>query len=299
LIVAGLLLSPPGTEWMLAAVNRMIGLATIWFSAFMVRHTLFTRLQLAHNAWLEEGQSRIAKAGVGDLRPQDIASAQLSALVEFVDAQVGALYRREGEVLVRIAQYAVGVDAAAERLRMGEGIAGEVARSGKPMVVRTLPGDYLRIMSATGSGSPQALIAAPITTDGQLFGLIELGFMRTLADDDGPVDRVERLGADLGSSLRSALYRERVDMLLEETQRQSAELEERQEELKAANEELEEQSKSLQESQARLENQQAELEETNAQLEAYTADLERQKQELLRTQRALNESALALERSSR
>src|SRR5215217_2436677 len=43
LIVIGFLVSPQGTAAELAAINRTMGVTTIWFSAFIVRQTLLTR----------------------------------------------------------------------------------------------------------------------------------------------------------------------------------------------------------------------------------------------------------------
>jgi signal transduction histidine kinase len=66
--------------------------------------------------------------------------------------------------------------------------------------------------------------------------------------------------------MEAALYRQRLQNVLEETQQLNEELEVQQEELRTANEELEEQSRVLEQSQAHLEEQKAALEQTNEQL---------------------------------
>src|SRR5690606_21299286 len=113
-----------------------------------------------------------------------------------------------------------------------------------------LPHDYLKVSSALGAAAPQRVLVSPLTADGAPYGVAELGFMRKLPDVAGAMELLERIAESLGVSLRSALYRRRVLELLQETQRQSGELQVQQEELKASNEELEEQSRALQESQA-------------------------------------------------
>ncbi len=99
------------------------------------------------------------------------------------------------------------------------------------------------------------------------------------------VDEVDRelftqIAPSIGTAVKSAKYRARLQELLEETQRQSEELQAQSEELRVSNEELEEQSRALKESQSRLEEQQAELEQTNTQLEEQAQLLEAQKEDL-------------------
>ncbi|HEX2829341.1 MAG TPA: response regulator [Burkholderiales bacterium] len=297
LIVLGFLVSPQGAAAQLAAINRTIGVVTIWFAALIVRQTLLARARAAALAWLAEGQVRIAQSALGDLKPAEVGDALVASVARYVGAQTAVLYRRESGVLQRNGVYAASE--APQTLRLGEGVTGEAAKSPRALVIEGLPPDYLRIASATGSAAPQALIAAPITAEGAPHGVIELGFAARPANVDEVLALLDRVAGDVGVTVQSALYRERVLELLSETQRQGEELQAQQEELRVANEELTEQSSALKESQARLENQQAELEETNAQLEAQATDLERQKADLLNVQSELKRSAQELERASR
>jgi CheY-like chemotaxis protein/signal transduction histidine kinase len=298
LIMLGFFLSPPGVETELGVINRLIGVVTVWIVAVIVRQVLIVRRRVEHYTWLSEGQAQVSRSAIGDLPGDQMASAQLAALAEYVDARVGVMYRIDGDMIVRSAQYALDRDAP-EKISRGEGAVGQVAKGGKAIVLSDVPPDYLRVSSALGGTQAQGVIVSPLTTEGRPYGVLELGFMRRLEPADRALELLDRLAEPVGVSLRSALYRQRVQELLEETQRQSEELQVQQEELKTSNEELEEQSHALRESQARLENQQAELEQTNAQLEARTNDLERQKQELLRVQDALSDTARRLELASR
>jgi hypothetical protein len=107
LVIAGYLYSPLGAEWALSFVNRTIGIATVWFVAFIARQNILTRMRLGRRARIEEGQALVNKAALGDFRPEEVAQAQLTALAEYLDAHVGALYRREGQTLLRVAAYAM------------------------------------------------------------------------------------------------------------------------------------------------------------------------------------------------
>ena len=103
----------------------------------------------------------------------------------------------------------------------------------------------------------------------------------------------------IGMSVRSAKDRSRLEDLLEETQRQSEELQTQQEELRVSNEELEEQGRALRESRGQLEAQQAELEQTNTQLEEQAQLLEHQKDELSSAAEVLVEKAKELESANK
>lgn len=110
---------------------------------------------------------------------------------------------------------------------------------------------------------------------------------------------LQRVRGNVGISIESARYRQRLQEVLAETQQLNEELQVQQEELKTANEELEEQSRVLKESQAHLETQQAELEQTNEQLSERTEALDRKNDELLQAQDELQARAEELQRSSK
>jgi CheY-like chemotaxis protein len=298
LLFVGFVISPLGVSPQLAGINRIIGVITIWIVALIARQVLVRRTEVRGYAWINEGHSEVSRRALGDLPPHEIASAQLATLAQYLRAEIGAVYRIDGERVRRVASYALDGEAP-EQFRLGEGLVGQTARDGKPVAVRDLPSDYLKVRSALGSAPPRLALLSPLTADGVPYGVVELGFMRAPADLAPALQLLERIAESMGIALRSALYRQRVVELLQETQRQSEELQAQQEELKASNEELEEHGRALRESQARLENQQAELEQINAQLESRTNDLERQKEQLLETQGALQHSARQLERASR
>ncbi|MFP3561089.1 hypothetical protein SB861_62460, partial [Paraburkholderia sp. SIMBA_049] len=72
----------------------------------------------------------------------------------------------------------------------------------------------------------------PATDDGQINGVIELGFLRPLQARDEEL--MERVGGNLGMSIESARYRQRLQEVLAETQQLNEELQVQQEELKPA-----------------------------------------------------------------
>ncbi|MCM5682568.1 response regulator [Schlegelella sp. S2-27] len=300
LIVVGFFFSPPSGSSVQVMVNRAMGMFAIWTTAILVCQVLRGRLQVQRQLWLQQGEAALSQSVVGEQTLMDLGQAVCATLARFAGATVAVLHRLEGQLLHPTGSYSLA--AATEGLaplRVGDGVAGQVARDGQPQWLQGLPPDYLRISSSLGSAAPVAVLAAPVSVDGRTCGVIELGFTGTPVHAQAVRDLAAQVAETIGVALRSAAYRQRLVELLEETQRQSEELQAQQEELRVSNEELEEQSRALQDSQARLEAQQSELEQTNVRLEEHTQRLERQRQDLLIAQQALQLNAEKLESASR
>ena len=92
--------------------------------------------------------------------------------------------------------------------------------------------------------------------------MTEFGFFGAV--DEAKAELLVRVSESIAVAVRASKDRQRLEELLQETQRQAEELQAGQEELRVNNEELEEQGRALRESQAQLESQQAELEQINA-----------------------------------
>jgi signal transduction histidine kinase len=304
LIYLGFLLSPPGIDQRMAEINRGFAVVAIWAVAFLARRVLLEKQRSQRLAWIQQGQAEVTASMLGEQTLDELGRAFVGALARYMGAQVAVAYRLESGLLLPAGDFALdpaAQDAAArdKHLKPGQGLAGQVFASGKPMVVTDLPPGYLRVASATGTATPAHLLIAPITEAGKVAGVVELGFLSRPEAGDARLELLRIVADDIGIGIRSALYRERLQELLHETQQQGEELQAQSEELRVSNEELEEQGRVLRESQSRLENQHAELEQTNVQLEEQTQRLERQKRELVSAQQALEENAQTLERTSR
>jgi signal transduction histidine kinase/DNA-binding response OmpR family regulator len=296
----GVLTSPSGIDVELALVNRGLAAVAHCAMAGVIWRVLTHRAELERLLWLQQSETSVARALLGEQSVESVARSALRSLCEVLDAEVGAIYRLEGRELHLAGRQGTPPDALPPRLNVDDGMFGEVLRSGAPRAVMDVPPGHLDLASVLGRSAPRHLALAPVVADGAVLGLIELGFARPAGLSlERELALLAMCSEAVGVALRSALYRQRLAELLEETQRQSEELQAQQEELRVANEELEEQSRALQASQASLEGQQAELEATNVQLEEQTQRLERQKAVLLDVQGALQENAERLEAASR
>ena len=252
--------------------------------------------RLEQQAWLRTGQTKLAEAVLGQLTLPMLGDNILRFFSHYLGSVVAALYvRDEHGGLRRVATYGFSAEQQAREQVVGthEGILAQAVTQGRLLRLDDVPEDYFKVSSGLGEGLPRSVLVMPASNDGQINGVVELGFLRPLTDRD--IELLELIADNLGTSIESARYRQRLQEVLAETQQLNEELQVQQEELKTANEELEEQSRVLKESQAHLETQQAELEQTNEQLAERTEALAEQRDALDRKNGELNQAQLELE----
>ncbi len=298
LLIIGYNVAPASSNSAFSFVNRSIGGCAFLMIALIVSRAIQARRDAMRALWLQEAENAVAMSLRGDLGPEQIAEAAATSLGAQLQADVAAVYRLEGGRLQLTGGLALPSGMPAS-LALQEGVAGQVARDER---IRHLHGGddaVLELQTSLGRLPVRERILAPISSDGAVVGIIELGRTRAGEQDRLDVELLERCDETIGMALRASLLRAQLVVLLEESQRQGEELQAQQEELRVANEELEEQSRSLQHSQTHLEEQQAELEQSNVQLEERTHELEAQKQALLVAQSQLVRNSNELAATSR
>ncbi|MEE4690823.1 response regulator [Pseudomonas alliivorans] len=247
-------------------------------------------------AWLRNGQSELAEQVLGQLTLNMLGRNILLFLARYLGASVAAIYvRQEHGGLVRVASYGFSREQEArdQTIHSDEGIVGQAARQDRVITLNDVPVDYFKVSSGLGDGSPRSVIVVPTSNDDQVNGVIELGFLHALTEQD--IEFLELISDSVGTSIEAARYRQRLQEVLSETQQLNEELQVQQEELRTANEELEEQSRILKESQVHLETQQAELEQTNEQLAEQGQALADQRDALDRNNEELNQAQVELQ----
>jgi signal transduction histidine kinase/CheY-like chemotaxis protein/CHASE3 domain sensor protein len=289
------------TEWEAAVRNAftvtIVG-ATILFALIGAATWL---LAVAHRereteAWLRVGVARVSMALLGERRFNALGEKVIGLLSRYLNAPVATIWLRDDRDALHYLSGFGDAGANLDESHTGAGLLAQAARDGRPVLVRDLPDGYLPIASSVGRGHPRELIAVPAVADGEVMGVMEFGFLRTITNADEEL--LTRVATTIAVAIRSSREADRIEALLGQTQRQAEELQAQQEELRVNNEELEEQGRALRASQAQLEGQQVELEQTNAQLEEQAQILEAQADTLTQSQRILTEKATELERSN-
>jgi CheY-like chemotaxis protein/signal transduction histidine kinase/CHASE3 domain sensor protein len=276
-------------------LSGLLGVALTVFVAVMIRNASRARVRAT---WLQAGQLELAAVMAGEQETETLGANILAFLARFVDAQAGALFVNAASFYERIGVYGLAPGHnVVERFLPTEGLLGQAAAERRTFVVNDIPDGYIAIGSALGQDKPRHLVLLPTVVDGQVNGVLELGFFNAV--DEDVVTLLEQASSAIGVALRSATYRADLSKLLEETRRQSDSLQIQGEELRVSNEELQEQSRALKQSQHELEQQQAELEQTNAHLEEQANQLESQRDDLARANEVIENKANEVLRASR
>ncbi|MFG3449993.1 response regulator [Stenotrophomonas sp. NPDC047960] len=266
---------------------------TIFIAILLRRHTRARE----RDAWLQRGRLELTTATGGDLDSGSLARASLGFLAGFTGAQAGMLFVPEDNGFRQIG--AVGTAFApdgTDQRRDSGGLLGRAVDEKRVLVVSDVPPGYFTVGSGLGQAQPRHLVIAPSIHEGEVSGVIELGFFSAVPAE--VVELLQLASGDMAVALRSAAYRARLSELLAQTQRQTEALQVQSEELRVSNEELEEQSRALRGSQHELEEQQAELEQTNNQLFDQSQQLEEERDKLARANAAIVAESHKVQRAS-
>lgn len=202
---------------------------------------------------------------------KDLGEKYIEEIVPLVEASHGALYVMKHDAmeqyLLKLSVYAERVGHVGKsRIKIGEGLVGQCAKSGKPMHIQQVPSDYISISSGLGETLPNSIAIVPILLNGATLGVLELATIGGFTELHEKLlsQAVDQLGMTIHRMNQQMQVREllgEAQALNEELQAQSEELQIQQEELRTMNEELEQLYKNSEQKTKDLEITKQELEE--------------------------------------
>jgi HAMP domain-containing protein/signal transduction histidine kinase/CheY-like chemotaxis protein len=206
----------------------------------MIENLKETTEKNAQQDWLKSNLARIGGRLQGQRDLGEVTQMIMSEVTPVIEAQQGAFFLavQEGEstVLRRAASYGSGADEA-EFFRLGEGLIGQSAVEKKPIRVRQVPADYLRVRSGLGEAAPADLYVLPVLFEEQVLGAIELASLQQFSEVH--TGFVEQLVETIGVVLNTIIANVRTEELLAQSQRLAQELQVQSVELQRKNAELE------------------------------------------------------------
>ena len=131
----------------------------------------------------------------------------LSKICHHTEASQAAAYQvkqEEGHRFIEMfAAYAYHApEGKAPSYRFGEGLAGQVAKQGEPVMIDTVPEGYIEIISGLGKATPAHLLILPLKHDGEVVGVVEIAsFTKFTEQQQNSIQEVlERLALKLLNS---------------------------------------------------------------------------------------------------
>ena len=262
--------------------------------------------------WLKSNVAELTSLLTGERDVEGVARSFLSKAVPAAGACHAVFYAKETDdesreepVLRLTASYAFKERKhLVNTFRMGEGLIGQAALERSPILLTSVPADYVTVRSGLGEAAPLHVLVWPIAFKGEVLAVVELASFEpfTPIRQTYMAEMASHLGIildNVASGSRLARMLERSQAMTEELQAQSEELQSQQEELRAMNEELEEQTLALRQSEERLQSQQEELEQTNAELKEKADRLELQNKRFEETNREMEIARIGLVEQSR
>lgn len=270
------------TDFRLDVISKdEIGEMSTSFNEFMVKlGELIEEVNLSN--YIKTAHTEMGALVRDEMNIMFVCERLLTYMSNYTEGVVGSFYIRDDNEFVAYSTYAHSMPELDKTFRYGENFLGEIAKKGDVRIIRdvesiAVEGNY-KLKTSVVDTSIHRLVVIPCVFDGEVNGLVELGYIRQTTAKEKEL--FVALANNLGALLNSAKTRIKMKTLLDRTMHQAEELQMQQEELKQSNEELEEQTRALKESESRLQAQQEELRVSNEELEERSKQLEIQKSDL-------------------
>lgn len=231
-----------------------------------------------NESWIKTGQSGLSDSMRGEQNVVQLAKSIIIYLSKYVHGEVGVLYLledKEEEPLLKLtASYAYTRRKSLNKsFHLGEGLVGQAALERETIVVTEVgQEENFPVTSGTLVQTPRSIVVQPFVLNKKLVGVLEIGSMDHFTDHD--LSLLKLVADNIAIAINSAKDRQKMKVLLDESQRQSDELMEQQQKMKE---------------------QSDVLKRTNEELEVRTSDLEQQKEEVVAAQADIERKAKDLE----
>src|SRR5450631_3809814 len=225
--------------------------------------------------WLKTNLARFTGMLQGQRDLATVGRMLLSELAPLVNAQQGVIYQMETEEsagMVLLSAFADdGEKGHLRRLRVGEGLVGQVASEKRRMLISDLPEKTVPIRSGLFESVPRNVIVLPVLFEDRVKAVIELASLNAFTASH--LAFLEQLTASIGIVLNSIEATMQTEGLLKQSQQLAAELQTQQKELQQTNEQLAQKAQQLAEQNVEVERKNQEIEQARRALEEKAKEL--------------------------
>ncbi len=290
-----------------AGTFELVALAKAFNQQINTNHQLIEESRqasqkLSEQNWQKTGQTQLNEKLRGEKNIHELAKHVIDFITAYIGAELGSFYLYQvGEIpyLERIANYGCVIPTHfPHQFTLGEGLVGQVALEQKILIHQPHATAIQTVQqSSFCEAVPRHVIFLPFFYEHQLKGVIEIAAYHPLAEKQQTF--LAQTMTSIGIAVNGAESRQKMQLLLDQSQTQAQQLSLQQQELQTINEELQSQ-------QLELQTANEELRQTNDELEMKTRDLEQQKEDireknitLERIQHEVNQKAQELELASK
>ncbi|MFL6763286.1 MAG: response regulator, partial [Sphingomicrobium sp.] len=249
-------------------------------------------LKNAEQDWLKTNLARFSRMLQGERDLATVSNLIMSELAPLVNAQYGVFYvtkREEDETkLELVASYgAESPDVLKKEFNLREGLVGQAAADKRPILLKDVPTDFIRIGSGLGHARPANVNILPALFEDEVKAVIELASFNEFNETHQSF--LDQLMESVGIVLNTIAATMRTEGLLKQSQLLTQELQARQTELTTKQEELHSTNEELQDKAVALENEKRQVEAKNLEIEMARRALEEKAEQLALTSKYKSE----------
>ncbi len=249
-------------------------------------------LKNAEQDWLKTNLARFSRMLQGERDLATVSNLIMSELAPLVNAQYGVFYvtkREEEETkLELVASYgAENAENLKHEFHLREGLVGQAAADRRPILLKDVPPDFIRIGSGLGHSAPANVNILPALFEDEVKAVIELASFNEFNETHQSF--LDQLMESVGIVLNTIAATMRTEGLLEQSQLLTQELQARQTELTRKQEELHATNGELQEKAQLLENEKKQVEAKNIEIEMARRAVEEKAEQLALTSKYKSE----------
>ncbi len=249
-------------------------------------------LKNAEQDWLKTNLARFSRMLQGERDLATVSNLIMSELAPLVNAQYGVFYvtkRDEDETkLELVASYgAESPDELKQEFALREGLIGQAAADRRPILLKEVPPEFVRVGSGLGHATPAQVNILPALFEDEVKAVIELASFNEFNETHQSF--LDQLMESVGIVLNTIAATMRTEGLLKQSQLLTQELQARQTELTRKQEELHATNEELQEKAQLLENEKKQVEAKNLEIEMARRALEEKAEQLALTSKYKSE----------
>ena len=258
--------------------------------------------EIEKSNWILEKSSMVSEGISGLDEESEICNVVVDILNKNIATPAMAIYVRkpETDLFNLCVSHGVNKTLAVKEFLLGDGFLGKITEDQENIILQDQHKDHLNIQSSLLKDSNYSILYCPLIHDGSALGLIEIAISDLNEENKTTYDAYfKRISKNIATRIKFGQSHLLVQELLDETQRQTEELEAQQEELRITNEELVHKTNLLESSEEELRVQQEELTQTNMELNKKAEELETRNQDLNTTQKLVEQKILEVELASK
>ena len=194
--------------YLVVGVTSILGLLAVYlllrsFSAYKLKSTLENQKELADTtvsdqSKKQQNENAISESlGLGNLestlKKQKTDNLKLDAALNFackeLKASQGTIYKAKQKgskrVIELVGSYAYTLaDSETLNFEFGEGLVGQVAKSGQIMNLQSIPKGYTKIFSGLGNSTPDHLIILPVKLKEKIIAVAEIASFKEITQSE-------------------------------------------------------------------------------------------------------------------